>query len=257
MSSSFHAYAEFRGGVECALGTFIEKWTKLCGEPGYDEWELEVRLGHAFHWTSRERVCPDTVQKLKTTVSDTHFDTDVEPALFHQLLERLSVRKGCSKAPLEVSYVSDGAARGTRTVHTAEHVDCLCQKKEELVPPQNYAGSASFDVRLATSVERSLDYDACATTPPPTLQTKRERCKLRFADIECWELHFTRIDAGVRFQIELELDWPASYARLRRAYAALGAAVPVSFEQFMKHCVVQELIMLLERVERAALKCSA
>lgn len=259
--TAFYQYADFRRGANYALTSFLEHWNSNCSKPQFEDWELEVRLGYV----RRSQHSPSSMsgsgefgrqQQLLTAVIDRHvrFDTTIEPALFLALFHYFCEQGGASASPSKFDFIERIANTNERIVHIDEHANCVRQRKHELASSQDYE-SDELDVRLATCVECTVHSDACAQRHQqcfePTI-LKRQRRTLVLAGIDCWHVDFTRIDDGAQHQIEIELDWPHAYARVKKRYDALAVKPPQGFEAFLKHCIIEQLIAAIERIKQAA-----
>lgn len=258
--TGFYQYADFRRGANYALTSFLEHWNSCCHQPQYEDWELEVRLGYV----RRSRDSPTSMsnsgdgnQQLLTAVVDRHvqFDTLIAPELFLGIFHYLCEQEGATPSASKFDYVERIENSNERIVHIDEHANCVRQRKQELTSSQDYESDEQLDVRLATCVECTVHSNACERRHDlcfePTI-LKRHRRTLQLAGVDYWHVDFTRIDDGAQHQIEIELDWPHAYARVKKRYDALATKPPQGFEAFLKHCIIEQLIVAIERIKSAA-----
>jgi hypothetical protein len=182
------------------------------------------------------------------------FDTTIDPALFLGVFHYLCEQSGTIASSSKFDFVERIENSNERIVHIDEHANCVRQRKQELTSSQDYE-SDELDVRLATCVECTVHSNACAHRHDlcfePTI-LKRHRRTLQLAGVDYWHVDFTRIDDGAQHQIEIELDWPHAYARVKKRYDALAVKPLQGFEAFLKHCIIEQLIGVIERIKQAA-----
>lgn len=260
MNDEFQRHAELRHCVGEALSTINEHWRKHCGEAGFESWELEVRVGETLRrWPPPPERLRNTTNQHWLAVRDrgVRFETTVDAKLFLALFHRLCRSGGATFSTSVVDYVERGDDR-RRVVHDSTHSKCVHQKKEQLRRPCDFERcivererrERAFDVRVSTCVESTMAEKPVSCTGT---MTKRQRRSVVFVSAPHWRVDFTRIDDGAQHQIEVELLWPCAFINLRRSYESLMRKPSTGFDVYMTHCIVEQLIGVLERLNTASL----
>lgn len=250
MSDFLQTYDFWQHTVQ-TLEAMRAHWNQHCADEEYEEWELEVRLGTvpATPEPTRDR---QQLVPVHGYQQDAIFDTGIDPTIFLGTFDHLcSTGEALNVTDCAIDYVAEHKERGSRTVH---QTPSRRKSVEKVGSAQNFKrmNNGILDVRLSSTVERRLPQQAARPSEWPPLNTvKRERRSIVLTGAEFWRIDFTRLDGGMRHQIEIELLWPHTYVRLYRRFTDCPSPLQISFQDFLAYTVMRQLLSVLDRIERA------